>query len=104
MSDIEDTPVVATFYCPSCEPARDPLKEILSVHWCDEHRPEFEGQDDDQAIFRTTLQSTVGEAEAETNRPWCELLHRTLNPSKRGQRAPRPRRPSRPSRSRANDG
>ena len=101
MSDIEDTPVVATFYCPSCEPARDPLKEILSVHWCDEHRPEFEGQDDDQAIFHTTLQSTVGEAEAETNRPWCELLHRTLNQSKRG---PRARRPQRPSRSRATDG
>ena len=96
MSDIEDTPVVATFYCPGCEPTRDPLKEILSVHWCDEHRPEFEGQDDEQAVFRTTLQSTVGEAEAETNRPWCELLHRTLNQSKRArsgrQREREPRR------------
>jgi len=100
VSDIEDTPVVATFYCPGCEPTRDPLKEILSVHWCDEHRPDFEGHDDEQAIFRTTLQSTVGEAEAETNRPWCELLHRTLNTSKRPRRT---RRPSRPSRTGASD-
>jgi len=89
VSDMNDTPNLAASYCPGCEPTRDPLQEILSVHWCDEHRPEFDGHDDDRAIFGTSLLSTVGEAEAETNRPWCELVHR----------ARRPRRPPRSSRS-----
>jgi hypothetical protein len=87
MSDIDETPNLAVSYCPGCDSKRDPLREILTVHWCDEHRPQSDGSDDERAMFGRSFLSGAGEAEAETNRPWCELMHRTLNRSTRARRA-----------------
>jgi len=101
VSDITFTPNLASSYCPSCDPKRDPLQEILTVDWCDAHRPQSDGPDDQRATLGRGSLSAVGEAEAETNRLWCELIHRTLNHS---NRAPRARRSSRSSRGRPGRG
>ena len=79
MSELTDTPNLASSYCPRCEPERDPVHEILTVCWCDEHRPTCEGADDERAIVGGGVLVSVGEVNAATNRLWCELLHRTLN-------------------------
>lgn len=76
MSELVETPNLASSYCPRCDPERDPLREILIVAWCDAHQPACEGADDERAgVGRVTLGS-AGDASADTNRPWCELLHR----------------------------
>jgi hypothetical protein len=95
VSDIAETPNLASPYCPGCDPERDPLQEILIVFWCDEHRPPSDGPDDERAAaLGQGALSSLGEAEAETNRPWCEFVHRAAN--SRARTAPRPRRGRRP--------
>ena len=79
MSELTDTPNLASSYCPRCEPERNPVHEILTVCWCNEHRPTCEGADDERAIVGGGVLVSVGEVNAATNRLWCELLHRTLN-------------------------
>jgi len=94
VSELTDTPNLASSYCPRCEPERDPVHEILTVCWCDEHRPTCEGADDERAIVGGGVLVSVGEVNAATNRLWCELLHRTLNRSKRARQSrPRSRTP-----------
>lgn len=78
-SDAVDTVSLASTYCPSCDPNRDPLREILTVHWCDEHRPPSDGADDRRTTLGRRGLSAMSDAEADTNRLWCDLLHRTLN-------------------------
>lgn len=78
VNELNDTPNLAASYCPGCDPARDPLREILTVRWCDEHQPKFEGLDDEKAQVGKSVLSSTGEAEAGSNRPWCELVHRPL--------------------------
>jgi len=87
VSDIDETPDVASPYCPGCDSQRDPIHEILVVCWCDQHRPSCASPDDDLATLGRSLLNAFGEAEAESNRPWCELVHRTLNHSKPARRA-----------------
>ena len=82
---------LVSLYCPGCDLERDPLREILTVNWCNEHRPRSDGVDDRRTTLGRDGLSALPEAEAETNRLWCELLHRTLNDA---GRAPRPRRRS----------
>ena len=78
-SELVDTPNLASSYCPGCNPERDPLREILTVCWCDEHRPTCEGAEDAKAsVDRTALSVAGGEANAETNRPWCAWVHRRV--------------------------
>lgn len=77
MGDLADTPNLAASYCPGCAPDRDPIEEILTVRWCDEHRPRDGGFDDDKATVGADLLTSTGDVEAATNRPWCEFLHRT---------------------------
>ena len=78
VSELAETPDLAASYCPGCAPERDPIEEILAVRWCDVHQPAVGGLDDERATVSTdTLCSSV-DAEAATNRPWCELVHRTV--------------------------
>jgi hypothetical protein len=70
-----EKPPVARAYCPGCEPAADPLREILDVHWCDSHAPCRAGPDDVLATARGTAYGSA-EAGGEDNRRWCELIHR----------------------------
>jgi hypothetical protein len=70
-----EKPPLARAYCPGCEPAADPLREILDVHWCDSHAPCRAGPDDVLATARGTAYGSA-EAGGEDNRRWCELIHR----------------------------
>ena len=79
MSELTDTPNLASSYCPRCDPQRDPIREILMVCWCDEHRPPCEGADDDRATVGSGALNSAGEANADANRPWCELVHRAIH-------------------------
>ena len=79
MSELADTPNLASSYCPRCEPARDPIREILTVCWCDRHRPTWEGADDERAVVGRIVLSSSGEAEGVTNRLWCEFVHRAVH-------------------------
>ena len=75
-SELVDTPNLASSYCPGCDPERDPLREILTVCWCDEHRPTCEGAEDARVSVDRLALSSAGEANAETNRAWCAWVHR----------------------------
>jgi hypothetical protein len=70
-----EKPLVARAYCPGCEPAADPFREILDVHWCDAHAPCRAGPDD---VLATAQGTAYGGAEAggDDNRRWCALIHR----------------------------
>lgn len=78
MSEINETPSLASPYCPGCDPNRDPLREILAVQWCVHHQPSFASPDDERTTLGPSSLSSLSEAEAESNRVWCELMHRTL--------------------------
>lgn len=91
MSELTDTPNLASSYCPRCDPERDPTREILTVCWCDEHRPACEGADDERAVVGTIVLDSAGEASAATNRPWCELVHRTMHEDRSGRSVKAPR-------------
>src|SRR5205809_4277984 len=60
VSELTDTPNLASSYCPRCEPERDPVHEILTVCWCEEHRPTCEGADDARAIVGGGVLVSVG--------------------------------------------
>jgi len=98
---VAHTAYLTSLYCPGCDLERDPLREILTVHWCDEHRPRCDGVDDRRTTLGTAGLSALPDAEADTNRLWCDLLHRTLNDA---GRAPRPRRRSSAANRRAAEG
>lgn len=85
-NDNPHTSFLSSLYCPGCDEERDPSREILTVHWCDAHRPCSDGLDDRRATLAPSALTASPEGEAETNRLWCELLHRTLNRSKRARR------------------
>src|SRR5437899_3386857 len=78
VSELTDTPNLASSYCPRCEPERDPVREILTVCWCDEHRPTCEGADDGRAIVGGGVLASTGEGNAATNRPWCGVVARGM--------------------------
>lgn len=79
MNELAETPNLATAYCPGCGPERDPIAEVLAVHWCEAHRPRIGGSDDGRTtVTNDALMSSSGEVEAATNRRWCDLVHRAL--------------------------
>src|SRR5213594_3055651 len=69
------SPPVPRSYCPGCEPNADPSREILDVCWCDTHVPARDGLDDAVVASHGYL-AGGDEAGGESNRRWCELLHR----------------------------
>lgn len=66
---------LARAYCPGCEPDADPLRDILDVRWCELHTPP-RGGTADGSVTSDAFMSGSAEAGGETNRRWCELLHR----------------------------
>jgi hypothetical protein len=66
----------ATTYCPTCEPTRDPVAEILSVHYCGYHPPGISGADDGRA--KVSPEHLYGglDAGGEGNRDFCAFVHR----------------------------
>jgi hypothetical protein len=74
--ELTDTPDLATPYCPRCDPERDPIREILTIRWCNAHAPTCEGADDERLSDTLGITPAYAEASAATNRPWCELVHR----------------------------
>lgn len=85
--ELADTPNLASFYCPGCSPGRDPFEEVLTVRWCDAHQPVYGGFDDERATVSKDILTSTGEAEAVTNRAWCEFVHRTAKRSKVAKRS-----------------
>lgn len=75
MSDfLAETPPATVPWCPTCEPERDPTKELLETRYCRLHEPPRAGVDDDgvaQGWVSGSLDCT-----GEDNRRWCELFHR----------------------------
>lgn len=86
VSGLVDAPNVASTHCPGCAQGRDPVREILTVCWCDAHRPVCDGAHDERAAVSRDVLASNAEADAATNRPWCEWVHRAV-------RAHRPARP-----------
>lgn len=58
-----ETSRVAVSWCPTCEPGRDPSRELLDTYYCAAHTPDRSGADDGQAGDPRPLNS-AGEAEA----------------------------------------
>jgi hypothetical protein len=71
----EESPCIARFYCPTCEPEADPILEILDLRWCGLHTP-VAGGPDDVVVLTETYPAGSGEAGGEDNRRWCQLFHR----------------------------
>ena len=82
MAELDDSPTIAFAYCPACDPERDPIRELLTVH-CLAHEPKSDGVDDASARVGTDFLVSTGEIDAETNRRWCQLLHRPAAVSRR---------------------
>jgi hypothetical protein len=72
-------PNVASSYGPRYDSERNPIREILTMDWCDEHRPRCEGADDERASVGGVALDSSGEANDATNRPWCELVYRAMH-------------------------
>jgi len=82
MSDwLPDSPMMARGYCPGCEPAADPLSEILETRYCDSHAPRRDGSEDDQVVAQNYLSGSA-DAGGDDNRAACDLIHR---PTRREQ-------------------
>jgi hypothetical protein len=67
--------VVVRPYCPGCEPATDPTRELVESRWCPAHAPAWEGTDD-VLVTAHALSGGSAEAGGEDNRRWCQLIHR----------------------------
>lgn len=74
---LSDTPVMATFYCPPCEPHRDVLTEILEARYCAAHTPTTTGADDPE-VAQGWISGT--QECGEDNAKWCALFHRKAQP------------------------
>lgn len=77
MSDSDhDTVSLGKKWCPTCEPERDPSREILLVQYCTIHEPSREGDADAKidtsSGFGTHLGTT--ESDGETNRFFSNAL------------------------------
>ena len=71
---LADSAVVAVLWCPTCQPSRDPLAEVLDLRYCEPHTPPRGGTEDDR-VGPFAYLSSGAEAGGDDNRRWCELLH-----------------------------
>src|SRR5215470_7386955 len=65
--EIPHTLYLSSLYCPGCAVGRDPLQEVLTIHWCDEHRPSSDGVDDVRTTLGRAGLSALADAEGDTN-------------------------------------
>jgi hypothetical protein len=64
--------MILDYYCPLCAPDRDPTREIITVFWCDEHRPDTSGPDD----HLVTAHATTGpEMDGRESAHACGVIH-----------------------------
>ena len=63
---------LAKYWCPGCEPDRDPLIEVLNVDHCEYHRPSLAGLDDARVDGPPTLGNS--DTDGETQRAMARLL------------------------------
>jgi len=68
--------VVAVLWCPTCEPSRDPLAEVLDLSYCAQHEPGRGGLEDTAESLKVTPYLSGGAECGEDNAAWCELFHR----------------------------
>lgn len=57
-----DTPRLGSDWCPTCEPERDPTREILETKYCYQHGLTFDGADDARSQNQGYL-SGIGDAD-----------------------------------------
>lgn len=76
MSDLEDTPFLGKRWCPTCEPERDPSREILEVEYCGLHLPDKTGADDSGVTGDSSFGTHFGtvESDGRHNRLMSNLL------------------------------
>ena len=74
---IADTPDLSRLWCPSCQPERDPLSEILRVDYCGTYVPDRTGSEDKAAL--ATMESCGPTATpregGDEGAAWCSLIH-----------------------------
>lgn len=77
-TDLPDTKDLSEKWCPTCQPERDPSREILSVQYCSLHAPKNDGVDDAGVIGNTSWGTHYGlmDAGGSTNRRWNELFQK----------------------------
>ena len=78
MSELPDTPILARYYCPGCQPEADPLAEILEIRWCAAcaHLGVPVAGSEDACVTAVGWLSGSGEVGGTDNKAWCSLLHR----------------------------
>lgn len=74
--EISETPRMAVPWCPTCEPDRDSILEMLETSYCGIHTPQRDGVADAKVIINSDLTGTA-EAGGVDNRIFCELIHRS---------------------------
>jgi hypothetical protein len=73
--DLPETPYMAKDWCPTCEPERDPTREILAVKYCWAHPPSLIGSADcSMAPPEDHAWSTPGEAGGQHSILFNDLL------------------------------
>jgi hypothetical protein len=80
---VDDSPDIGDYYCPDCDPARDPFEvseagRVLLVRYCFRHLPMLPpGQVGAEGVpGEVVYLSGSGDAGGETNRAVCDGIHR----------------------------
>lgn len=79
--DLPDSPRVTRDWCPGCEPAVDPCRELVELLYCAKHKPLPLGAADDQvrASLREFHPGSSDESGA-CNPGLCAAIHRPPSP------------------------
>jgi len=67
-------------YCPGCEPATNPLTELVTMCYCGTHCPADSGADDLHGAI-PDQPAIPGDAGGQTNRAFCDFFHRGVLPN-----------------------
>jgi hypothetical protein len=62
--------------CPSCDPQADPIRELVRLVPCDEHRPDTRGVDDALASAVMDIGRSGAELSGEEAARACRAIHR----------------------------
>jgi hypothetical protein len=77
MSDhLADTPNLAKPWCPTCQPDRDQMAEILEVSYCGIHQINFTAGSADALVPppKNYSWNYAGDVDPETQRAWAEFI------------------------------
>lgn len=76
MSELAETPRATRCYCPGCDPSADPIRELIEINWCTDHRPDANGIDDRLVATGGRYLLGASEVHGDDCRAYAELLHR----------------------------